>query len=77
MSKDYGPWAVITGASDGIGRAVARTSAAEGLNVVLAARSDAGGGGRPSPSIDQHQRRARTRSSAAFHNSFVEWLNWC
>jgi hypothetical protein len=40
MSKHtYGPWAVITGASDGIGRAIAGRAAAEGLNVVLAARS--------------------------------------
>lgn len=36
----YGPWAVITGASDGIGRAIAQRAAAEGINVVLAARSE-------------------------------------
>jgi hypothetical protein len=35
----YGPWAVITGASSGIGRAFAGHCAAQGLNVVLAARS--------------------------------------
>lgn len=35
----YGPWAVITGASSGIGRAFAEHCAADGLNVVLAARS--------------------------------------
>lgn len=35
----YGPWAVITGASDGIGRAIAHRAAGDGLNVVLAARS--------------------------------------
>lgn len=34
----YGPWAVITGASDGIGRAIATRAASSGLNVVLAAR---------------------------------------
>lgn len=36
----YGPWAVITGASDGIGRAIAQRAAAEGFNVLLAARSE-------------------------------------
>lgn len=34
----YGPWAVITGASDGIGRAFALAAAESGLNVVLVAR---------------------------------------
>ena len=35
----YGPWAVVTGASSGIGRSFAEQLAAAGLHVVLASRS--------------------------------------
>jgi len=38
LSK-YGPWAVVTGSTDGIGKAYAKQMAAKGLNIVLISRS--------------------------------------
>jgi short-subunit dehydrogenase len=38
--RGYGQWALITGASDGIGKALAYDIAAAGINVVLCARSE-------------------------------------
>lgn len=37
--REYGPWAVVTGATDGIGKAYAHKLASIGLNVVLISRS--------------------------------------
>ena len=34
----YGSWAVVTGASDGVGKAIAQQIATQGLNLVLVAR---------------------------------------
>uniref|UniRef100_A0A182M344 Steroid dehydrogenase n=1 Tax=Anopheles culicifacies TaxID=139723 RepID=A0A182M344_9DIPT len=41
LSETYGPWAVITGSSDGIGKGYAHYLASQGMKVLLIARNEA------------------------------------
>ena len=38
ITKKFGPWALIAGASDGLGESFARFLAKQGMNLVLIAR---------------------------------------
>ena len=38
FATKYGPWAMVVGASDGVGSLFAERLASEGVNVVLVAR---------------------------------------
>jgi uncharacterized protein len=53
-ASKYGPWALIAGASDGVGAAFAETVADSGINVVLLARREA--------VLDEVAERIRRRS---------------
>lgn len=40
LSKKYGPWALVTGASSGIGKEIVRQLASKGFNIILVARRE-------------------------------------
>jgi len=39
LKEKYGPWAIVTGATDGIGKEYARELACSGINIILMSRS--------------------------------------
>ena len=41
FAERYGPWAIVAGASEGVGRELARRVAANGVNCILVARREA------------------------------------
>jgi uncharacterized protein len=47
----FGPWALVTGASSGIGKEFARQIAASGINIVLVARREELLTGRNTPAL--------------------------
>jgi len=40
FAHKYGPWAIVAGASEGVGREFARRVAANGVNCILIARRE-------------------------------------
>jgi short-subunit dehydrogenase len=55
-AQKYGPWAVIAGASEGVGESFARRLSQEGINVVLIARKQ--------ESLDRVAQRVKAESAA-------------
>jgi len=70
----YGAWAVVTGASSGIGREMALSLAASGLNLVLAARSKAVLEQLAAEMIAQHGIEVRVIELDLSHDTGVETL---
>ncbi len=74
IAQQYGPWALVTGASDGIGRAFARHLAAQGLNVVLVARGEKALAALASELQQVHSVQCRVLAADLSDLEAVQWL---
>ena len=73
LKNRYGPWALVTGASSGIGAALVRQLATEGLNIVSVARTQAKLERQAELLRQEFGLRARGRSKELDHgNEFVK-----
>ena len=75
FAEKYGPWAIIAGASEGVGRELARKVAANGVSCILVARREkplaelaeqirAGVASSASPRASTWRRRMRSTGSS-------------
>jgi len=73
--EKYGPWALVTGASAGIGEEFARQLAAQGLNVVIAARRKERLGALAAQLKEQYGVEVRTVVCDLYQDDYLDLLD--